>query len=111
MYNLYVKIIGVIQNMLKNILIKQYKSLFKDIVKEYNNILNKNNGYYNYVKIINYEIKTIISAFNKLISTKKNTFTSIFEYDNESILHAIDKDLFNHIKEIFENVSMLLNME
>ena len=95
--------------MLKNILINQYKSVFNDIIVEYKNILKKNNGYYNYLKIVNYEIKTIISAFKKLISQKKNTFSSIFHDDFESILHAIDKVLFDHIKSIFENVSLLLN--
>ena len=109
MYNVYVQIIkGVIQ-MLKNILIKEYKDLLNDIIAEYNKILNKNNGYYNYVKIINHEIKTIISAFQTLINQKKNTFKSIFQDDFGSILHAIDKVLFEHIKNIFENVSLLLN--
>ena len=95
--------------MLKNILLKQYKSVFKDIINEYNNIIKENNGYYNYIKIINYEIKTIISAFKTLISEKKNTFKSIFDDEYESVLHAVDKDLFDHIKSIFENVSLLLN--
>ena len=95
--------------MLKNILINQYKSVFNDIIKEYNNILKKNNGYYNYLKIINHEIKTIISAFKLLLKEKKNTFSCIFDDDVESILHAIDKDLFDHIKSIFENVALLLN--
>ena len=95
--------------MLKKILINEYKSLLKDIIKEYHNIIKKNNGYYNYIKIINYEIKLIVSAFEKLIAQKKNTFSSIFENDVESILHAIDKELFEHIKSIFENVSLLLN--
>ena len=95
--------------MLKDILINEYKSLFNVIINEYNNILKKNNGYYNYIKIINYEIKLIVSAFEKLIAQKKNTFSSIFENDVESILHAVDKDLFEHIKSIFENVSLLLS--
>ena len=95
--------------MLKNILIKQYKSVFIDIINEYKNFINKNNGYYNYVKTFNYEIKTITSAFNTLLKQKKNTFGAIFKDDFESILHAIDKVLFNHIKSIFENVSLLLN--
>ena len=95
--------------MLKDILINEYTKLFKDIINEYSNILKKNNGYYNYLKIINYEIKTIISAFEVLLSTKKNTFSSIFDGDVESILHAIDKDLFGYIKSIFERVSLLLN--
>ena len=95
--------------MLKNILLDGYISLFKDIINEYNNILNKNNGYYNYLKIIKHEIKLIIDAFETLISQRKNTFQSIFKDNFESILHAIDKDLFEHIKTIFENVSLLLN--
>ena len=95
--------------MLKNILLNEYKNVFKNIINEYNNIIKKNNGYYNYLKIINYELKTIINAFNTLINKKKNTFSSIFEDDIESVLHAIDKVLFEHIKSIFENVSLLLN--
>ena len=95
--------------MLKNILLNEYKSLFKDIMNEYNNIINKHNGYHNYLKIINYEIKTITSAFKTLVEQKKNTFKSIFEDDFESVLHAIDKVLFEHIKSIFESVSLLLN--
>ena len=94
---------------MKNILINKYKNLMKDIFEEYSNILNKNNEYCNYLKILNYEIKLIIDAFNKLINEKKNTFKDIFEVDFESILHAIDKDLFGYIKLIFENVSLLLN--
>ena len=97
--------------MLKNILISQYKERLNDIIKEYNNFLSKNNGYYNYLKIINHEIKLIVSAFNTLISQKKNTFKSIFENDFDSILHAIDKDLFDMIKSTFENVSLLLNIK
>ena len=95
--------------MLKEILLDGYKSLFMDIINEYNNILNKNNGYYNYLKIIKHEIKEIISAFEMLLVNKKNTFRSLFKDEYESILHAIDKVLFNHIKTIFENVSLLLN--
>ena len=95
--------------MLKNILLNEYKNVFKDIINEYNNIIKKNNGYYNYLKIINYEIKTIVNAFKTLINQKKNTFKSIFEDDLESVLHAIDEVLFEHIKTIFENVSSLLN--
>ena len=95
--------------MLKNILLKEYENLFKDIINEYNNIINKNNGYYNYLKIIKYEIKAIISAFEVLIDQKKNTFQSIFEDNFESVLHAIDKNLFEHIKSIFESVYLLLN--
>ena len=95
--------------MLKNILISQYKERLNDIIKEYNNFLSKNNGYYSRLKIINHEIKLIVSAFNTLINEKKNTFKSIFENDFESILYAIDKQLFDMIKSIFENVSLLLN--
>ena len=95
--------------MLKDILINEYKNVFKNIIKEYNDFLKKNNGYYNYLKAINHEIKTITNAFEVLLKEKKNTFKSIFEDDFESILHAIDKVLFEHIKVIFENVSLLLN--
>ena len=97
--------------MLKNILISQYKERLNDIIKEYNNFLSKNNGYYSRLKIINHEIKLIVSAFNTLIRQKKNTFKSIFKDDFESILHAIDKDLFDMIKSTFENVSLLLNIK
>ena len=95
--------------MLEKVLLNGYISIFHDIINEYEKIVKKNNGYHNYLKIIGYEIKTIVSAFEKLISEKKNTFNSIFKDDFESILHAIDKDLFEHIKSIFENVSILLN--
>ena len=112
MYNVYVNILrGVKQSMLKNILIEEYKSVFKDIINEYNNIINKNNGYFNYLKIINYEVKTIISAFKTLINERKNIFSSIFEDGFESVLYAIDRVLFDHIKSIFENVSLLLNIK
>ena len=97
--------------MLINILINEYKSLFKDIIKEYIKIINKNNGYCEYLKIIDHEIKLITDAFKTLINQKKDTFKSIFIDDFDSILHAIDKDLFNHIKIIFENVSLLLNKQ
>ena len=110
MYNMCVQINkGEIQYMLKNILLKEYENVFNDIMKEYNNIVNKNNGYYNYFKIIKYEIKVITSAFKTLINQKKNTFQSIFEDDSESILHAIDNVLFEHIKTIFESVYLFLN--
>ena len=97
--------------MLKNILIKEYKNLLNVIIKEYHNILKKNNSYLKYVKIINYEVKLIINAFEKLINQKKNTFKSVFEDDIGSILHSIDKQLFGYIKSIFENVSKLLNIK
>ena len=95
--------------MLKNILLSEYKDMLKSIIKGYKDFLSKNNGYYNYLKIINYEIEAIKSAFNTLIIQKKNIFKSIFENDFESILYAIDKQLFDMIKSIFENVSLLLN--
>ena len=95
--------------MLKKDLINEYKSFFNFIIKEYKNFINKNNGYYNYLKQINYEIKTITNAFQMLISQKKNIFKSIFEDEFDSVLHAIDKDLFEHIKSIFENVSLIIN--
>ena len=109
MYNIHVKIIRGDNTMLKNILIDWYKSLFKYIINKYNNIIKQNNGYYNYLKIIDHEIKLIISAFKTLLNKKKNIFNTIFEDDFESILHAIDKVLFEHMKSIFENVSILLN--
>ena len=45
--------------MLKNILINEYKSVFNDIIIEYNKIIKNNNGYYNYLKIIN-KLKGVI---------------------------------------------------
>ena len=95
--------------MLKEILLDGYKNLFMDIINEYNNIIKKNNCYDNYLKIIKHEIKEIISAFEMLLVNKKNTFRSLFKDEYESILHAIDKTLFNHIESIFENVSLLLS--
>ena len=95
--------------MLKSILISEYKNVFKDIINEYENIIKKNNGYHNFLKVFNYEVKTIINAFKVLLNEKKNTFNSIFEDDFASILHAMDKVLFEHIRTIFENVSSLLN--
>ena len=95
--------------MLKDILLNEYKSVFKDIIKEYNNIIKNNSGYYNYLKIINHEIKEIISAFEILIKEKKNIFSSVFDDDFSSILHAIDKVLFKNKKKNYENVRLLLN--
>ena len=97
--------------MLKNILINEYKSLMNDIFNQYDDFLKKHNGYYNYLKIINHEIKAIKSAFNTLIKNRKNTFRSIFIDDYDSILHAIDKDLFEMIKSAFKNVSLLLDVK
>ena len=97
--------------MLTNILIDRYQSILIDIFKAYRNILIKNNHYDKYLKIIKHEIKLIISAFSTLISKGKNTFKSIFEYDSESILYMIDKELFKYIKTIFESVSVLVNKQ
>ena len=94
--------------MLENILINEYKKLLKDIINEYINIVNKDNFFYKYLKIINHEIKLITDAFETLVNQRKDTFKSIFEYDFESILYAVDKDFFNTIKSIFKNVSLLL---
>ena len=95
--------------MLKNILINGYKNVFNDIIVEYSNIIKQNKGYFKYLKIINYELKTIVVAFKTLLNKKKNTFSSIFENNSESILYSIDKDLFEYIKSIFESVSSILN--
>ena len=95
--------------MLKEILLKKYDSLFKDIINEYTTILKKNDVYDKHLKIIIHEIKEIIRAFESLLVNKKNTFKSIFESDDESILCSIDKELFGYLKGVFENVSMLLN--
>ena len=95
--------------MLKEILLKKYDSLFKDIINEYTTILKKNDVYDKHLKIIIHEIKEIIRAFESLLVNKKNTFKSIFESDDESILYFIDKELFGYLKGVFENVSMLLN--
>ena len=95
--------------MLKEILLKKYDNLFKDIINEYSNILKRDNHYDKYLRIIMHEIKTIISAFESLLVNKQNTFKSIFESDDESILYFIDKELFGYLKGVFENVSMLLN--
>ena len=95
--------------MLTNILIDRYQSILIDIFKAYRNILIKNNHYDKYLKIIKHEIKLITGAFGTLINQRKNTFQSIFEYDSESILYAVDKELFKYIKTIFESVSVLLN--
>ena len=103
------KLKGVIQIMLKNILIDGYENVFYDIILEYGNIIKKNNRYYKYLNIINYEIKEISVAFKKLLNKKQNTFKSIFKYKIENILYSIDKELFEHIEKIFENVSILLN--
>ena len=95
--------------MLKEILLKKYDNLFKDIINEYSNILKRDNHYDKHQKIIIHEIKEIIRAFESLLVNKKNTFKSIFESDDESILYSIDKGLFGYLKGVFENVSMLLN--
>ena len=102
------KLLGGVQIMLKNILLNKYESLFTDIIDEYSSIVKKNNQYDKYLKIFIHEIKITIKAFESLLVNKKNTFRSIFENDNESILYAIDKELFGYLKGIFENVSMLL---
>ena len=94
--------------MLTNILINKYQGLLIDIFKEYRKIINNNNCYDKYLKIINHEIELIISAFETLINKRKNTFQTIFEYDSESILYAVDKELFKYIKTIFESVSVLV---
>ena len=94
--------------MVINILINKYQGLLIDIFKEYRKIINNNNCYDKYLKIINHEIELIISAFETLINKRKNTFQSIFEYDSESILYAVDKELFKYIKTIFESVSVLV---
>ena len=95
--------------MLKEILLKKYDNLFKEIIDEYSNILKRDNHYDTYLRIIMHEIKTIIRAFESLLANKQNTFKSIFESDDESILCSIDKELFGYLKGIFENVSVLLN--
>ena len=95
--------------MLKEILLKKYDNLFKEIIDKYSNIIKRDNNYDKYLRIIMHEIKTIIRAFESLLVNKKNTFKSIFESDDESILYSIDKGLFGYLKGIFENVSMLLN--
>ena len=94
--------------MLTNILINKYQGLLIDIFKEYRKIINNNNCYDKYLKIINHEIELIISAFETLIGERKNTFQSIFKDDSESILYAVDKELFKYIKTIFESVSVLV---
>ena len=94
--------------MVINILINKYQGLLIDIFKEYRKIINNNNCYDKYLKIINHEIELIISAFETLINKRKNTFQTIFEYDSESILYAVDKELFKYIKTIFESVSVLV---
>ena len=95
--------------MIVNILIHEYKKLLKDIFNEYINIIEKHNEYSKFLKIVDCEFKEIMIAFNTLVGEKKNTFKDIFEYDVVSILYTIDKDLFDHIKNIFENVSAMIN--
>ena len=94
--------------MLKEILLNKYQNLFTDIINEYSSILKKNNHYDKYLRIIMHEIKEIIRAFESLLVSKKNTFKSVFENDDESILYSIDKGLFGYLKGVFENVSALL---
>ena len=91
--------------MLENILINEYKNLLKEIINEYINIVNKNNFFYKYLKIVKHEIKLITEAFETLVNQRKDTFKSLFIGDFDSILYAVDKDFFNNIKSIFKNVS------
>ena len=97
--------------MLVNILISKYQNLLRDIFIKYIHITENNNEYFKFSKIVDCEIKEIISAFNVLVDERKDTFKDIFENDVESILYALDKELFGYIKDIFEKVSALLGIK
>ena len=95
----------------KSILVNQYKGLLIDIINEYKKFFKVNNGYYNYKDQAYLEMEKIAYAFEMLINKKTDISKNIFSDDVESILYAVDSILFNHIKEIFENVKIILDFK
>ena len=95
----------------KSILINQYKGLLIDIINEYRKFFKENNGYYNYKNKAFSEMERIAHSFEMLINQKKDISETIFNDDVESILYAVDSILFDHIKSIFENVRIIINIK
>ena len=96
--------------MLTNFLIVKYQNLLRDIFIKYINLTSKNNRYSKLSKLVDFEIKDIINAFNALVDEKK-ICKDFFENGCESALYTIDKVLFGYIKAIFEKVSILLGLK
>ena len=96
---------------MKNIkfLINKNKKILKDIFNEYIELSKKDNHYSKHMGMVNHNIKLISYAFKTLADEKINRFNDIFRKDSDSFLYVIDKGLFEGIKTIFENVSLLLN--
>ena len=97
--------------MLTNFLIVKYQNLLRDIFIKYINLTSKNNRYSKLSKLVDFEIKDTINAFNALVDERKDVCKDFFENGVESALYTIDKDLFGYIKEIFEKVSILLGLK
>ena len=97
--------------MLKSYLITKYKRILKDTLNEYINITKNNNVYSKYMDMVNHNVKLISSAFKTLIDDKINWFNDTFRNDSDSFLYVIDKALFKRIKDVFDNVSAIVNAE
>ena len=95
---------------MKSILVNQYKGLLIDIINEYRKFFKENKGYSNYKEEAFSEIEKIAYAFEVLTAKKIDTSKTAFKEDLDSILHAIDSTLFNHMKAIFEEVRIILSI-
>ena len=95
--------------MLKSYLITKYKRILKDTLNEYINITKNNNVYSKYMDMVNHNVKLISSDFKTLVDDKINRFNDTFRNDNDSFLYVIDKALFKRIKNVFDNVSAIVN--
>ena len=97
--------------MLKNYLINKYRKTLKDIFNKYIDLAKKDDIYSKYFGMVNHNIKLISYAFRTLVEEKINRFKDVFKKDNDSFLYVVDKELFERIKNIFENVGAILNAE
>ena len=97
--------------MLKSYLITKYKRILKDTLNEYINITKNNNVYSKYMDMVNHNVKLISSDFKTLVDDKINRFNDTFRNDNDSFLYVIDKVLFKRIKDVFDNISAIVNAE
>ena len=97
--------------MLKSYLITKYKRILKDTLNEYINITKNNNVYSKYMDMVNHNVKLISSDFKTLVDDKINRFNDTFRNDSDSFLYVIDKALFKRIKDVFDNVSAIVNAE